>query len=359
MKLSDRIQYQKIKPTWAVTMGIELTDRNQLPSLFQELKGTIPQEFIAGPPFCILQFVSSVSEGYEAEVVYPVQEAFGKASEQARLLPALEVLSLAHQGPLEELGGSYQTLYGWAAERGIISDEFCREIYPDPDTALPGEVVIQFVIHAWDELFEEHKRRVLGDELARSLSPKTSNLQPGSSLEERFQWVCEGVSELETVADGLDSYQVLSNCAHVFPAGQIAKLREVFQSAEKQTGDRLAAVDAVIDFMGQDPGWGERPRREGYTIYSSKGPRDPAAYEKALSPEEKKKAYCFCPLIRNNLDRGMPSTFCYCGGGWYRQQWEGAVGEPVVVDIVRSLLKGDELCEFAIHLPRDISPGDH
>jgi predicted hydrocarbon binding protein len=50
----------------------------------------------------------------------------------------------------------------------------------------------------------------------------------------------------------------------------------------------------------------------------------------------------------------MPTAFCYCGAGWYRQQWEGAIGRPVTIEIVKSVLKGDEVCQFAIQLPEDL-----
>jgi predicted hydrocarbon binding protein len=53
------------------------------------------------------------------------------------------------------------------------------------------------------------------------------------------------------------------------------------------------------------------------------------------------------------MGQGMPTTFCYCGAGWYRQQWEGAMGRPVTVEIVKSVLRGDDACQFAIYLPQD------
>ena len=106
--------------------------------------------------------------------------------------------------------------------------------------------------------------------------------------------------------------------------------------------------------MANDPGWGEKPRREGHIIYSSKNPRDPGGYEKAENLPEKRKAYCYCPLVRDSLDKGMPPFFCYCGSGWYRQQWEGAIGRPVRIKIVASVLTGDEVCTFAIYLPDDL-----
>jgi predicted hydrocarbon binding protein len=77
-------------------------------------------------------------------------------------------------------------------------------------------------------------------------------------------------------------------------------------------------------------------------------------YEKAKTAKEKRQAYCFCPLVRDYLDQDVPITFCYCGAGWYRLQWEGAIGKSVKIDVVKSVLKGDDECQFAIHLPNDL-----
>jgi hypothetical protein len=344
----DQVQYKEVDQTWIAFRKMKLEDRNLLPGLFLDLKRDIPEKVITGPPFCIIQFVTSVTDGFDAEICLPVQAAFGEISDNTRLLPSREVLAWVHEGPIAELGSSYRTLYAWAAERGIISDEFCQEIYPDQEE-LTG-IEIQFVIHPWEELLEGHLSRVLGEESARQVAPGREALNAYSSLADRFQWVHTAVTNLNKAAGEGDCYEVLSSCAHVFPASQIAKLREVFQEKEKETGDFLKSVDAVIDFMASDPGWGEGARRDGYTIYSAKNPRDPAGFEKAETVEEKRKAYCFCPLIRENLDAGMPPVFCYCGSGWYRQQWEGATGRPVKIEILHSLLKGDDLCEFAITL---------
>ena len=147
-----------------------------------------------------------------------------------------------------------------------------------------------------------------------------------------------------------ERYEILSGCAHVFPQRQIDKLTRVFSDARRETGDPLKAVDAVIEFMERDPGWVEGGRREGYTIYAVKPPSDKKAYSEAKTDLERRQAYCFCPVLNRRIDQGMPPDYCYCGSGWFRQQWEGAVGKPVKIDIVRSVLRGDDACEFAIHL---------
>ena len=81
---------------------------------------------------------------------------------------------------------------------------------------------------------------------------------------------------------------------------------------------------------------------------------DAQTYENAQTEAERKSAYCFCPIVRNRLEQGMPTTFCYCGAGWYRRQWEGATGKAVKITIVKSILKGDDKCQSAIQLPDDL-----
>jgi hypothetical protein len=171
---------------------------------------------------------------------------------------------------------------------------------------------------------------------------------------DRFRWVRGVMERLDTLAPESQKYDAVSSCAHVFPKAQIDKLKAAYENARGKVNDPLEAVDAVIEFMDRDPGWGERPRREGRVIYSSKAPRDPEGHAKAKDDMEKRKAYCFCPIVRNHMDQGMSITFCYCGAGWYRQQWEGATGKPVKIDVVKSVLKGDDVCLFAIHLSPDL-----
>jgi effector-binding domain-containing protein len=335
-----------------------LKDRVAIRDALRELRQRVPEELVAGSPYCIIQFVTSVRDGYDAEVGVPVTGVVEDGPVVTRVLPAMDVLSLVHTGSSEALGTSYGELYGHAAKLGIISDEFCREVYGDWGEG-GGPVEIQFVVHRWSDLLARNAARVLGDTVARRAvgrGPTSSRSGPGidATQEERFRWVKAAVEKIEEVATEEQRYDILSSCAHVFPEAQIDKLRAVYRKARAETGDGMQAVDAVLDFMEADPGWGSRPRREGRVIRTSKAPRDKAAYDKAETDAERRSAYCFCPLIRDRLDEGMPGTFCYCGAGWFRRQWEGATGKPVSIEIVRSVLKGDDACEFAVTLSEEL-----
>jgi len=44
-------------------------------------------------------------------------------------------------------------------------------------------------------------------------------------------------------------------------------------------------------------------------------------------------------------------TYCYCGAGFYKGIWEEILQEPVEVEVLESVLKANEVCKIAIHLP--------
>ena len=343
------IEHKKLKETIVATVRRTVKQRAEIPDVLDELAQEVPEEAIAGAPFCIFQFVTSVQDGYDVEIGFPVTHRVEIGDLKSRVLPAMDVLSIVHRDSPEKLGETYGKLYGYAEEHGIISDEFCREVYLDTG------VEIQFVIHRWNDRLARNLDRVLGQEVKQVVMQGSDRLGIESSADDRFRWVKGMVERLNGLADEPQKYDILSSCAHVCPPGQITKLKTVYEEAKTSTQDAMQAVDAVLDFMESDPGWGgERPLRDGYVIYSAKNPRDPKGYQDAKDALERRRAYCYCPLVRNHMGQGMPITFCYCGAGWYRQQWEGVIGRSVTVEIVKSVLKGDEVCQFALQLPEDL-----
>lgn len=348
------IEHKQVSRTVGAAARITIRSRRDLPTVLERLGQRIPRDSLAGPPFCIIRFVTSVEDGIDAEVGFPVRRAVDAEGIATHIFPALDVLSLMHSGPLDTVSESYGTLYRAAVEQGLISDEFAREVYPDWEMAAWDRVEVQFVLHNWNELFAANLDHVLGREAGERVMRGLQEPSVASPLDERFRWVKRTLERLDGLAREEQTYDIVSRCAHVFPEEQIEKLRAVYVDALTTSDDPLEAVDAVIAFMGEDPGWGRAPRREGRIIYSTKAPRDPEAYDKAQSEAEARSAYCFCPIVRNRLEHGMLPTFCYCGAGWYRQQWEGAIGRPVSISIVKSILKGDDECQFAIRLPNDL-----
>jgi effector-binding domain-containing protein len=348
------ISHLQIKPHLVAFFRFNLKDREEILTAIQELVNEIPTELIAGDPYCHIQYFSSYPEGYEAEVGFPITSEYKCARIQSKITLPMEVLSIRHRGPQDTLRETKQILNQFTREHALISDEFTREVYPDWQNHL-GEIEVQFVIHDWNSLFEQHLGLVLGSEIKAQTLEGISRINLESNPEERFSWAKEVITRLECLADKAQRYDVVSSCAHVFPPGQLEKLHKVFQDARGKTDQPLDAVDAVLAFMAADPGWGEKGTyRDGNIIYHTKNLFDPEAYEKAETEADKRAAYCYCPVVRTRLEQGMPVTYCLCGAGWYRQQWEAATGKPVRVGVARSLLKGDDRCSFSVRLSDDI-----
>lgn len=44
-------------------------------------------------------------------------------------------------------------------------------------------------------------------------------------------------------------------------------------------------------------------------------------------------------------------TYCYCGAGFYKGIWEEILKKPVKVEVLKTVMKGDDICQIAIYLP--------
>lgn len=348
------ITHKQVEPELVAYLRFNLKERAEIHHKLQELANGIPPEIIAEAPYVHIQYFSSYAEGYEAEVGFPVTKMVENGKIKSKQAPRLEVLSIIHQGSPETLRETKLKLHSFTSHHALISDEFAREVYLDWQDP-QGPIEAQFVIHNWNGLLANNLARVLPDIQPAAVTQGIDTVDIESTPEERFAWAKTAMQKLDTIASEHQKYDIVSSCAHVYPPGQLEKLKNVFENSREQEAAPLKAVDAVRAFMKADPGWNEMEQyRQGHVIYHTKNPLDPQGYADAKTDAEKRAAYCFCPVIRAKLDKGMPVTYCYCGSGWYRQQWEIATGKPVTVEVVQSVLKGDLVCQFAVHLAEDL-----
>lgn len=325
--------------------------RAEIRGIIAEVAALIPAEKLAGPPFCRFNYITELENAFDVEIGFPVSGVVEGEGIECRTVPEMAVVSRLHVGSVESLRDCYRELHAFTGARALISDEFGREVYPHWSEPEDQTVEIQFVRHRWEDLLAARVESVLGGESAAELLAGQKAIGFDTPAEERFRWVKEVVERLEARAGDDGMHEILTGCAHIFPDRHIARMREVYREAMDRSGDRIAAVDALLAFRGANRPWGEPGERQGNAIVISKKPRDPEAHAKAQTAEEKRRAYCFCPIIRERMEEGMPGVYCYCGAGWERRQWEGTIGEPVRVRVLHSVLRGDDSCTFAVEIP--------
>ena len=98
-------------------------------------------------------------------------------------------------------------------------------------------------------------------------------------------------------------------------------------------------------------GYVDPPRFDGKVLHVSKVPYNKKAYMEAKTHPEKRKAYCFCNLVREAKDPKIDPIFCYRAAGWARQFWEPILEvEFKRCTITHSILKGDDFCAWDFYL---------
>ncbi len=93
--------------------------------------------------------------------------------------------------------------------------------------------------------------------------------------------------------------------------------------------------------------------RDGNVLYVTKIPYDPAKYLTATDPAQKRYYACHCPFAREAIKSGGPcisENWCYCSGGFAKYPFEVLFGRSLRVELLSSVLRGDQVCRFAVHL---------
>ena len=70
-------------------------------------------------------------------------------------------------------------------------------------------------------------------------------------------------------------------------------------------------------------------------------------------PDKKRALYCHCPRVRSILatrDVVLSPTYCYCGGGFYKGIWEEILGRDIRVELLKTVMQGDDVCQFKVVL---------
>jgi predicted hydrocarbon binding protein len=152
--------------------------------------------------------------------------------------------------------------------------------------------------------------------------------------------------------------EIFQSCANVDE--YIAKKKQKFleqMEACRREGRLFFAqevTDEVLEFIRNVPEMGGGVR-VGNIVYETKIPFLTQAYLDESDPTLKRYYYCHCPWAREAVKSGQPVApiFCHCSAGFHKKPWEGALGQKVQVDVLESVLQGDDRCRFAIHLPEN------
>jgi hypothetical protein len=198
----------------------------------------------------------------------------------------------------------------------------------------------------------------------------------GSPQDEYPRLTRKIVDRMETELPSEVCRKVLTWNYHGIPVEAFKDKKERFEQAksidEFLKGEHLRLVEELTGHMKEGRIWFEQeitPEvvefvrgnqeiqtgvRHGDRIYKTKMPFAPKQYLAEKDPVMKRYYGCHCQLVRTAIRDGEPkvsSMFCYCSGGFEKLSYDVVFGEPVEVELLESVLKGDTRCRFAIRIP--------
>ncbi|UCE11542.1 MAG: GyrI-like domain-containing protein [Candidatus Thorarchaeota archaeon] len=324
-----------------------IQSRNELMPLFKNLEESV-SEYICGPPMTIFHLDTPV-EGFDAEAAFPVREPVEAGGIRSRIVSGGEAWSVMHYGSYENLAQSAQKLHKYRHSRGLATALLPREIYhagPFEDNPEDNVTEVVDVVHDWQDRFWNGLGEILGEDTRAKIVEGAEEITPHSTGFERGAWVKTALKRLEEHADEEQISEIICRCAHVRPGADIAQFREVYEKNHD--------LDELMAAYAESQGWIEKPYRKGNVIYTTKVPMNREGWENATTLKEKIPQFCYCPVVHHLLDE-TPSIFCHCGGGWARQVFEGVLGVKVKVKLLKTVVAGDNVCAWELHLPEDFA----
>ncbi|MCP4547463.1 MAG: GyrI-like domain-containing protein [bacterium] len=319
----------------------------------------------AGDRVCgkaIYLFYGGLQEyGWDVELCLPVSETFAAEGLECRQLEGGEMLTITHTGPHNILPQVWERFWKLlhTGNMSVAAPPF-REVRIE-DEVEHGEDADKYVTEiqaaslmpVWLNRLAEGLDRVVDEETRRSIMTGSENLTEETAPTIKSCWAGEMVDRLDgAIADPTERAAIMAACAHRFPQWRIDKMRKVYEETE--------SVDEVLYHLGRDQRWSaphfySPPWREGGVIYCTKIAHDAGGWLSAEDENARGASYCHCPMIKEAIRTGLriSDTYCHCGGGFYGRLWEGILGQPVEVEVIESILKGDDRCTFGIHLPED------
>ncbi|MCJ7694628.1 MAG: hypothetical protein MUO40_04300 [Anaerolineaceae bacterium] len=304
----------------------------------------------SGPLTHIFRFDTHV-DGFDSEIGYPVSSEVNSGDVKTHTLRKMHFFSLIHKGSTDTIRNTTLNIFEHMNKAGLSSELELMEIYHhfDPENQDENVIETHASFLAWPEVYKEQILRVLGPELTAEVWQGGESITPFTLVDERVEWVAKTLERLKRHTNTEQQFDILSRVALVRPTEDLLENKKLYE----ETGD----INTVLESESKnlmatptggpiDPWW----FKDG-VLHLSKVSMNRQAYDIAKTPEELRKAYCFCSLIREATDPKVDPIFCYRAAGWARQFYEPILGiEFKKCTITHSILKGDRFCAWDYQL---------
>jgi len=217
----------------------------------------------------------------------------------------------------------------------------------------------------WLEKLRGRLEVELGPEAAAELMAGSGGLTDDTSQERRTAWTRELLDRLTEAAGEAAAREIMLGCACLPPRSKLEEARRVYAETGSLESARQVlerdfraflsaglglAEDAAAEIVSR--GWGMAGVIRDGSVIATKIPKSGNLrdYLAETDAGRRRALYCHCPRVRHLVGSGreLSDLYCYCGGGFYRFIWEYVTDAPVRVELLASVMRGDDACSFAV-----------
>lgn len=225
----------------------------------------------------------------------------------------------------------------------------------------------------WLSKFSDALYEIVGEGITKEVLQGSEGLSSQSNRKEVIDWTKKAMERLESLVEKEKCQEIMTRCACQYPKSDLQEIRKKYEETndinsahrvlqeqfESFLRNTLKLNDDLVEEIVKN-GWGAAGVKKGNTIIAIKIPKGSnlIKYMNEKDPDKKRQYYCHCPRIREvftslKSSGNISPTYCYCGAGFFKGIWEEILQKPVQVELLESLLKGNEVCKIAVHLPLD------
>ena len=220
----------------------------------------------------------------------------------------------------------------------------------------------------WQAKLSAYIDEVAGPEVRARVTAGGEFLTDASDRDDIIRWSADAIGRLSHLVEAPVLRGIMTRCACHYPAPDLQPIRKHYaethniRSAHDLLQEQFKAFlrgvmgleeEVVAEIVSR--GWGSAGVLDGHTIIATKIPKSGYLREYLAEPsrERRRELYCHCPRVRDATRLGipLPTDYCYCGAGFYKDIWETIIGQPVEVELLDSIVMGGEVCRVAVHLP--------
>lgn len=166
----------------------------------------------------------------------------------------------------------------------------------------------------------------VGPRLREEIMQGCDEVAASASQPKQARWMKAVMDRMDALVDEPTRTRVMEQCGwRCAWKGRAEKIRAIRARSRSMDGF-YAGLENLFS-----PG--VATEREGNTIFLS-------------YPE------CYCGMVKAAREP-VSVTYCHCGRGYFLAMFETALGRPVAVDLLQSVITGAAACRFAVHIPPD------